>query len=190
MDFANGILVSRTHSRLPSHQPQEPHHGNQSRVWIDHARAYIVLLTELGEEIGTIESGIEKPARPSAATRAKTKSTPNDFVAEGKLERKRMALLNEYYDEVVACLRDAEAVIVLGPGEAKAEFKKRIKSKALLARVAEPISSDKMTERQLVAKVRQHFTPASKKPAATKSAAPKKKAATSAAKKLGKKPRK
>lgn len=164
--------------------------GIKAGVWIDHARAHIVLLTELGEELGTIESGIEKPARLSAPTRAKTKSTPNDFVAEGKLERKRMALLNEYYDEVVACLRDAEAVIVLGPGEAKAEFKKRIKSKALLARVAEPISSDKMTERQLVAKVRQHFAPASKKPAATKSAVSMKKAATSAAKKVGKKPRK
>jgi len=164
--------------------------GIKAGVWIDHARAFIVLLTELGEEIGMIESGIEKPIRPSAATRAKTKTTPNDFVAEAKLERKRMKLLNEYYDEVVACIRDADAVIVLGPGEAKAEFKKRIKSKALLARVAESISSDKMTERQLVVKVRQHFAATTKKPAATKTAAPQKKAAKPIAKKQGKKSRK
>lgn len=137
--------------------------GIKAGVWIDQKKAVIVLITDLGEEIGVIESDIEKPVRPTAAARAKTKHTPNDFVAEGKLDRKRTAVLNAYYDEVLACLRDAEAVVLLGPGEAKTEFKKRIKNKTLLSRFTEPLSADKMTERQLAAKVRKHFVEGSKK---------------------------
>ena len=48
--------------------------------------------------------------------------TPNDFVAEGKRERNVMIHLKEYCDEVIAGVRDAQAILILGSQEAKGYF--------------------------------------------------------------------
>jgi hypothetical protein len=34
--------------------------------------------------------------------------------------------LNSYYDAVLMCLRDAESILIIGPGEAKGELKDRL----------------------------------------------------------------
>jgi hypothetical protein len=38
----------------------------------------------------------------------------------------RAGHLNIYYDAVTACIRDAESILIFGPGEAKGELQKRI----------------------------------------------------------------
>jgi hypothetical protein len=126
-------------------------------VWIDHTRAVVVLISEKGKETKQFESGIKRPFRSAGGSRAKTPYTPHDHVAEDALERKLIARLKNFYDEVIACIRDAEAILIIGPGEAKGEFKRRIKTRKLRGRLAELETADKMTDRQIAAKVRQHF---------------------------------
>ena len=65
--------------------------------------------------------------------------------------------LNIYYDAVIACIRDADSILIFGPGEAKGELEKRLASKGLSGRVVGVETVDKMTDRQIAAKVRQHF---------------------------------
>jgi hypothetical protein len=50
-----------------------------------------------------------------------------------------------------------KTILILGPGEAKGEFIRRIKSKKLGGSIVELETADKMTDRQLAAKVAQHF---------------------------------
>ena len=57
----------------------------------------------------------------------------------------------------MACSRDAEAILLFGPGEAKGELKKRIERDKLGGRIVGVETVDKMTDRQIAAKVRQHF---------------------------------
>ena len=76
---------------------------------------------------------------------------------EGRLERKFVSHLNRYYDAVIAGLLDAEVILILGPGEAKGELKKRMQRKKLRGRVGQLETADKMTERQIAAYVRRHF---------------------------------
>jgi hypothetical protein len=147
-------------------------------VWIDHAKAIVVLIEDEEEEIKQIKSEIQKPARSATGSRAKQSYTPNDFVAEDRLDRKFTAHLNKYYDDVIACIRDAEAILILGPGEAKGELKKRIKSKKLRGSVADLETADKMTDRQVATTIREHFAVAAK--------APKKGSKTAAARKRSK----
>ncbi len=55
-------------------------------------------------------------------------------------DRRQMALtgeLNAYYDRVIAAVANLDALLILGPGEAKGEFKKRLDRHKLGARVAE-----------------------------------------------------
>jgi hypothetical protein len=126
-------------------------------VWIDHRQAIVVLVTDVGKKIKRISSGIERPVRSSGNSRSKHKYTKNDFVAEDSLERKLMTQLKTFYNEVIACIRDAESILIVGPGEAKGEFIKRLKSNELRGRVVELETTDKMTDRQLAAKVDLHF---------------------------------
>ena len=37
-----------------------------------------------------------------------------------------MGHLANYYDELIACIGDAETILIFGPGEAKRELKKRM----------------------------------------------------------------
>ena len=57
----------------------------------------------------------------------------------------------------IACIRDAESILILGPGEAKGELKKRLEKSKLGGRIAGVETVDKMTDRQIGAKVRQYF---------------------------------
>ena len=65
--------------------------------------------------------------------------------------------LNRFYDEVVSSMRDAEEILILGPGEAKDELKKRLAKAKLAGRIVGIEAADKMTDPQIVAKVRERF---------------------------------
>ena len=77
-----------------------------------------------------------------------------------------MGHLANFYDEVVSCLRPAEAILLFGPGEAKGELRKRIERDKLDLRITNFETSDKMTERQISQKVRRHYLPAAATPPA------------------------
>ena len=65
--------------------------------------------------------------------------------------------LNSYYEEVASRIRDAESILIFGPGEAKGELKARLEKDKLGGRVVGIETSDKMTDPQIVAKVRAHY---------------------------------
>jgi stalled ribosome rescue protein Dom34 len=116
-------------------------------LWIDHEKAVIVFVAGKDAEIERINSNIEKHQRQSGV------ATPADDVRQRELT----AHLNRYYDEVVSCIRDAEAILILGPGEAKGELSKRLEKEKLSGRIIGIETSDRMTDPQIVATVRGHF---------------------------------
>lgn len=63
----------------------------------------------------------------------------------------------------LASVRYAEAILILGPGEAKGEFKKRVTLKKLRGHLVELETTDKTTDRQIAANVRRHFLSAPEK---------------------------
>ena len=126
-------------------------------VWIDHHKAVVVLLTDDEEEIRQIKSNADRPFASAGGRGSKRPDRPTGFMSEDKQERKFMDQLDAYYDEVLTCLHDAGSVLILGPGEAKGEFKKRLLNQKFPVFVADLETADKMTDRQIAASVRQHF---------------------------------
>ena len=80
-----------------------------------------------------------------------------DGSAEDVRDRQFGNRLNSYYAGVIAVIRGAGSIQILGPGEAKGELEKRLESEGLKGRIVSIETVDKMTDRQITAKVRQRF---------------------------------
>ncbi len=126
-------------------------------VWIDHRQAIIVFISEDGQKVTHIESGVEKNVRSAGGSESRSANSAQSSAPEDVIDRKFANHLNVYYKEVIQCLKDAHGILVMGPGEARTEFEKQIHSKEMQARVAASEKCDKMTEPQIIARVRDFF---------------------------------
>ena len=126
-------------------------------VWIDHRKAMIVAVTDKGEEIALIISKVEKQLRRSGDSPLKGPFESQQVPASDSRQRTFTGHLSIYYDAVIASMRDAESILIFGPGEAKGELKKRLERDNLGGRIVGIETADKMTDRQIAAKVREYF---------------------------------
>ena len=121
------------------------------------------MIATVGKEakaITRIDSNVEGHMRLSGGSRSKTPYGPQDISSEKRIEERRKHHMNRYYDEVIDLIQEADKILILGPGEAKRELEKRMmESGDLATRIAKIEAADKMTERQLAAKVKEFFLP-------------------------------
>ena len=126
-------------------------------LWIDHRKALIVAVTDQGEEIRLIISKVEKQPGRSGGLRSTTSYESQLVQADDSRERRSTGLLNIYYNAVIASIRDAESILIMGPGEAKGELKKRLVRNKLHGRIVGIETIARMTDHQIAAKVRRYF---------------------------------
>ncbi|MEH2086833.1 hypothetical protein [Nostoc sp.] len=126
-------------------------------LWIDHRKAIVVTVTEKGEDIKEIISEVEKQPRRSGDSPLKGAYEAHQVPADDSLQRTFTGELNIYYDAVIAYIRDAESILIFGPGEAKDELKERLEENKLGGHVVGIETVDKMTDHQIAAKIRQQF---------------------------------
>ena len=123
----------------------------QAGLWIDHRKAVSVIVTETGEEIREMISNMERHVRFTGRPGSDTGST------EDMRDRQFGNHLNTYYEKVAAVIRGADTIQIFGPGEAKGELKKLLEHEGLKGHILAVEAMDKMTDRQIVAKVRERF---------------------------------
>ena len=126
-------------------------------LWIDHRKAIVVAVTDKGEETALIISKVEKQLRRSGDSPLKGSFEPSQVPASDSRQKTLTGQLNIYYDAVIASIRDAESILIFGPGDAKGELKKRLKKNNLDGRIAGIETVDRMTDRQIAARVRKYF---------------------------------
>ena len=131
--------------------------GTKVGLWIDHRKALIVAVTDKGEEIRLVISKVDKQPGRSGGIRLTTAYEAQQVPADDSRDRKFTGHLNIYYNAVIATIRDAESILILGPGEAKGELKKRLVRNKLGGRIVGIETIDRMTDRQIAAKVRRYF---------------------------------
>jgi hypothetical protein len=127
-------------------------------LWIDHRKAVVVAIADSGDEtILTITSKVERQPGRYGGKRSTTPYDSRQVPADDSRQRRLTGQLDIYYDAVIACVRNADTILIFGPGEAKGEFRKRIIKAGIRGHIEEAETVDKMTNRQIAAKVRQHF---------------------------------
>jgi len=126
-------------------------------LWIDHKKAIIVIQSEQGEDIQKIESGVGRHVRYRGAPHPRSPYSAQYQQGDNQLDNRFTEQLNKFYDKVIAYIRAAQAVLILGPGEAKGELEKRITHEKVKVQIVGIETADKMTDRQIATKVRNYF---------------------------------
>lgn len=127
-------------------------------LWIDHKKAIILSITDKKEEMGMVLSNVEKQPRRSGDSPLKGKFESLQIQDSDARQRTFTEQLNVYYDTVIESIRDAESILIIGPGEAKIELKDRLERDNLDGHIVGIETVDKMTDRQIAAKIRKYFT--------------------------------
>ena len=128
-------------------------------IWIDHRKAVIVTLSPEGEHTTLIESNAEKHPERAGDSALKGPYEAHQVPADDSRQQALTGELNIYYGAVITAIRDCGSLVIFGPGEAKVELHKRLLRMKLGGRVAGVEAEDKMTDGQVIAKVRAHFGP-------------------------------
>jgi hypothetical protein len=126
-------------------------------LWIDHRKAIVVAINKQGEKIEEIVSGVEKQLQ-----RAGDRPLEGDYEvvqvpADDSRQRDFTQHLDIYYAAVITAIRDAESILIFGPGEAKGELKQQLDKNHLGRHIVDIQTVDKMTNPQIAAKVREYF---------------------------------
>ena len=118
-------------------------------IWIDHERAVIVSASADAVTTRTLTSDVAGHPRWGGQ---------QDGGGEKRYEERHNQRLGQFYDEVISLLGKPEAIVIFGPGEAKLELKERLgRSKALPKPTVDVGATDRLTEPQIMTKVKEHF---------------------------------
>jgi stalled ribosome rescue protein Dom34 len=118
-------------------------------VWIDHKKAVIVSVAAGEVTTRTLTSDVGAHPRYSGS---------QEGGGEKQYEERHTQDLDRYYDDVIGQLGKPDAVLLFGPGEAKLQLKERLgRSKVSSESIVAVEDTDKLTDLQIVAKVKEHF---------------------------------
>ena len=123
--------------------------SNNVGVWIDHRKAVIVSIAEGHVTTKTVESDVGPHPHYAGS---------QDGGGEKKYEERHNLRLDQYYDDVIRQIGQPDALLLFGPGEAKRQLNDRLSpSKASSERIVAIETTDKLTDPQIVAKVKEHY---------------------------------
>jgi len=136
-------------------------------IWLDHKKAVIVIKKqtepswEEAAEVTVTEmlSEVERKVRLSGGSRTRNVPWgPQEVAVDSKIEVRQKQQLRKFYHQIIEVIKDADKVLIMGPGEAKSELKKEVeKSKTRVPKIIDVQTCDKMTINQIIAKVKSYF---------------------------------
>ena len=132
---------------------------NRYGIWVDHRQAVVVRLD--GEERlthETMKSGISVPRRFQGEETDKTGLFGHTLNRQTQEQRKSTREFQSFIKEVVRSLDRVNAILVMGPGNARHELENEVgRRKSLEGVWLVNRPADKMTIPQLRAEVLEHF---------------------------------
>lgn len=119
-------------------------------LWLDRNKAVIVSITDTGEERKRITSDMEHYILYSTVV-------PGDGSPENIRDKRFWDHLGEYYDKIIAHIRDATEIQIFGPEVAKYELQKHLEDEGLSDRIVSVEDADNLTDLQIAARVQKRF---------------------------------
>jgi stalled ribosome rescue protein Dom34 len=126
-------------------------------LWIDHRKAVIVNIYDSKVEKLTLESTVEKQRGRINGIRSLAPFEDQMVLADDTQEKIFKDHIKKYYNLVCSKIRNAESLLIFGPGEAKIELRKFIDNNFRPKKEIQIAAADRMTEHQITARVLRHF---------------------------------
>jgi len=127
-------------------------------LWLDHKRAFIVTIQDKNVSTQTLEMIETPPSRPGQGLRASGGHAPHGVDPDNKRDARLARDRDHFYRDVMKLLAPAEAIHLMGPGQAKQEFQGQLGKNWLLSSIpVELENADRLTDPQIVARVREVF---------------------------------
>lgn len=119
-------------------------------LWLDRGKAVIVSIADNIEARRIITSDMAHYVLYSTVV-------PGDGSPEEVRDRRFWKHLDEYYDKIVAHIRDATEIQIFGPEVAKYELQKHLEEEGLSEHIVSLEDAERMTDIQIAAKVQKRF---------------------------------
>ncbi|MBP8137449.1 MAG: hypothetical protein KAY61_04530 [Candidatus Eisenbacteria bacterium] len=119
--------------------------SNNAGLWIDHHKAFLVMMAGKVVTTKQIDSGV-----PALA---------GSTVGADASEPAGAAAYERFYDQVIERVHGVEALLILGPDEAKGELRARLDRHKHSIRMVDTETVDRMSDSQVVTRVRKRFHP-------------------------------
>jgi hypothetical protein len=127
-------------------------------IWIDHKEALLVAIEGDQTTVEHVKSNAESHFRLSGGWKAGGTSVAQSVSREQKADERRKHQLHSFYQMVIKKIGKVDNIFIFGPGEAKLELVREIeKIKGQKDKIAAVEASDRLTENQVVAKVKSFF---------------------------------
>ena len=127
-------------------------------IWIDHEKAVLVTIVNGLTEISQLHADAENNVHTEHGASSASHFGHQEVTPERKIERRHKGHLHHYYQNIIHQISDGKKIFIFGPGEAKTELEKEIKKvHDLAAKIIAVEPADKMSDHQIVAKVRNFF---------------------------------
>jgi stalled ribosome rescue protein Dom34 len=126
-------------------------------LWIDSKKAVIVAIAQKSEEIKILNSNMEKYFQPSGGLNSNSDYGRKDFPAYDITQRDHEAHLKSFFDGIISVIRDADRILIFGPGQAKTKLKKRIEAGRFMTHDVKVEPADKMSVTEIREKVWNHY---------------------------------
>jgi hypothetical protein len=116
-------------------------------IWMDHTIAYLIEFTSDAFETKTIESEFSKEDKAKALAKS-----------ESLMHNKENQELSSFYKKIAEIIQDYDEVLLFGPTNAKVELFDILRKDEKYGKIQfEIINTDKMTENQKTAFVKDYF---------------------------------
>ncbi|MCM4169350.1 hypothetical protein KCTC52924_00583 [Arenibacter antarcticus] len=128
-------------------------------IWMDKEKAYIVRLKETGEKFETLFSNLEFFSLKNGSTSRMKSSGAQQIIHESRYLEREKHQLRTYFSELAFKIKNAEEVVVFGPGDTNEKFRKSLLKnyRSIAAKVKVVAKADSKTENQIRALVRKYY---------------------------------
>lgn len=145
----DGGAILESAAVTPDRKRKNPMHKRVG-LWLDRNKAVIVSITDNVEARRIITSDMENHVLYST-------TVPGDGAPENVRDRRFWNHLSEYYDKIIAHIRDAAEILIFGPEMAKYELQKRLENEGLAGNIVSLEDAGKLSDLQIAAKVQKRF---------------------------------
>lgn len=129
----------------------------QTGIWIDGARAVIIVLIDGKEQVSEIEANIENKVYHDHEGDGGAFMGSQHVSGEKRFDERKKNQLDQFLKKVIAEIKKEDEIYVFGPSAVKISLRQMIEDEGMIEKLKAVDTADSMTKNQMIAKVKEAY---------------------------------